>query len=93
MSISEDLKQKLIAVAKEDYDGDDCEDFKVIEEGEWIDDGKYSSCETIIKHKQEYYNVYQARSGSYFTDYEYDDPEVYKVVPKEVVKTVWKVVK
>jgi hypothetical protein len=70
-------------------------DFEIIEEEDWIDDGKYSFKSTYVKWKDAYYRIDQSRSGSYFTDYYYDDPTYVQVVPEQVVvtKTIWKAVK
>ena len=67
-------------------------DFIVIEGGGWINE--YKDCdvqETIVQQQStgKYFRIDQSRSGSYYSDYEYDDPdttEVAKVVKKvEVV--------
>ncbi len=61
----------------------------IVEAGEWVDDGKYSNKETIVKYNDKFYAVNQYRSGSYFTDYDYGDPSCVEVAPKEITKTVW----
>lgn len=86
--MNEELKQKLLS--RIDYceviPGDGVE---VVEVGDWIDEGKYSYQSTIIKYKDKFYSVNQSRSGSYHTDYYYDDPTVYEVVQKERTTVDW----
>lgn len=59
--------------------------FETVEEGKWIDDGKYSDMELIFKDRRtgKTYSCVIIRSGSYFTDYHFevfDNPvEVHKV--------------
>lgn len=68
---------------------------EIIQDGNWIDEGKRSFRNSIVKIEGRYYEIEQCRSGSYYTDYYYDDPEVYEVTPKEIVitKTVYERVK
>jgi hypothetical protein len=42
-----------------------------VEDGEWIDDGKYQHKEFIFTYGGKFYCMYITRSGSYFTDYDY----------------------
>jgi len=76
------------------FDDEDPE-LTIINEGSWIDDGKYSFRTSYVKIEDKYYEIEQRRSGSYYTDYYYDDPEVYEVIPEKVVitKTIYKRVK
>ena len=76
------------------FDDEDPE-LTIIEVGDWIDEGKRSYRSSYVKIEDKYYEIEQCRSGSYFTDYYYEDPEVYEVTPKEVVitKTVYERVK
>lgn len=69
--------------------------FEIIEDEDWIDEGKYSFKSTFVKWKDAYYRIDQSRSGSYFTDYDYSEPTFVQVIPEEVVitKTIWKEVK
>lgn len=75
--------------------GDESESIKIVEDGDWEVDGKYQNCRTIVKYQDKHYAIYQQRSGSYFTEYNYDDEEVFEVEPHEVVKitTEWRVKK
>lgn len=74
---------------------DEDPELTIINEGSWIDDGKYSFRTSYVKIEDKYYEIEQSRSGSYYTDYYYDDPEVYEVIPEEVVitKRIYKRVK
>ena len=68
--------------------GDD-PDFVVIKAGDWINDYKdYDIREIIVQQKTtgKYFRIDQSRSGSYYSDYEYDDPEITEVA--KVVKKV-----
>ena len=68
---------------------------EIVENGDWVDEGKYSYKETVVKYQDTYYMISESRSGSYFTDYHYDDPEICQVMPRTetIVKTFWDVVK
>lgn len=71
----------------------------MIEEGEWIDDGKYSHKTMIFKKDDKYWAISDSRSGSYFTDYYYSSEdgtghlEAVEVEKIEVIKTEWKAIK
>lgn len=70
--------------------------FDLVEEGEWISEYKYDQKFAVFKRKADgkHFIAYYVRSGSYTTDYDYQDPdEMYEVERKEVVKVVWKRVK
>lgn len=66
-------------------------DSEVIDEGDWIDDGKYSFISSVVRYKDKFYQIDQSRSGSYHTDYYYNDPEIFEVSRSEkvVVQVVW----
>jgi hypothetical protein len=71
------------------FDIEDIEDTEIIEEGDFVSEGKYEVCETVFKYKGELFSVVQSRSGSYYTDYYYDTPSFYAVEPKVITKTVY----
>lgn len=73
---------------------DGFKEVEIIEPDEWIDVGKYSYKDTIVKYQDTYYMISERRSGSYFTDYYYEEPEIVQVSPREenIVKTFWDVV-
>lgn len=88
------IKGELADIIFEGYeDGDD--EIKIINKGDWIDDGKYSYKETVVEYQNKFYVIQESRSGSYFTDYHYEDPEIYEVTKRvEMVETTfWDVVK
>lgn len=69
--------------------------YKIIDEGRWEDNGKYQTLKIIIQDlsTEKYYSIGQTRSGSYFTDYNYEfDSIAYEVRPVEVTKIDWVIV-
>lgn len=62
---------------------------EVVDEDEWIQDGKYQFRNLIFKYQDKFYALPCSRSGSPFTDwyYEYDQP--YEVVKQQKVIEVW----
>lgn len=84
--MNKELADKIIELFEDDA-------LEIIEEGDWVSEGKQDICETIVKHEGKYYEITQSRSGSYYSDYYYDDPDVCEVVPKEITTTKWVKVK
>jgi hypothetical protein len=76
-------------------DDTDPEVIEIIQEGDWKQEHKYQYSETIVKFEDKYYSVNQSRSGSYHSDWYYNDPDVYEVERKEeiVTKVTWPRVK
>jgi c-di-GMP-related signal transduction protein len=77
-------------------EGDD--DFKQITSSEWENDYKdYASRYVIVQQisTEKYYQINESRTGSYYSDYYYDDPEIFEVTPekKMVEQILWKIVK
>lgn len=70
------------------WDNED-ESLVVEDKGRWKVSGKYEHKTTIVLYEGKYYGIDQSRSGSYYSDYHYDDPEAFEVTPKQVMKTVW----
>ncbi|KQV99978.1 hypothetical protein [Rhizobacter sp. Root1221] len=77
---------------------EDHEDLEEIEEGEWTceyKDNEYRS--DIMKHlpTDTFWRIDLGRSGSYYTEFFYEDTEATQVRPVEkvVTTTEWKVVK
>lgn len=62
-----------------------------VENSGWISEGKVDVREDVyyLPDKNVYYKLFQTRSGDYFSDYEYYEPNIYEVVPKEKVITVY----
>lgn len=71
------------------------EDAECVEEGEWVSEHKYQMRDDVWKWKDKFFMISQSRSGSYHTDYYYDDPECCEVKPVEVVikKINWVAIK
>lgn len=64
---------------------------------EWEHDYKDTSTRyTIIHHISEdrYYQANEVRSGSYYSDYYYEEPEIFEVTPEKrmVEQILWKIV-
>lgn len=80
------------------YFGKSNNEYKVIENGEWTDDGKYSYSYVVISpitNPDIYYIIYRSRSGSYYADYYYDieDEKKLKLFQVEKVERIihdWK---
>ena len=52
--------------------GEEYEGFKIVEKLPWEDEGKYQHRGVIFEYKGKTWCVWISRSGSYFTDYNYD---------------------
>lgn len=59
----------------------------LVEDSGWISENKIDIREEVYHFKGDntYYKLTQARSGDYFSGYDYYEPEVYEVVPHEVI--------
>jgi sporulation-control protein spo0M len=80
-------EQELQAIFFEEHD-----DFQLIEELDSVDEGKYSTLESIFLQKStgKHYSLSVSRSGSYFTDYDYNFfCQPVEVEQKEVRITQW----
>ena len=93
-----DLEQILIKAFKESDDShvscvldeiEEIDDYDEISDI-WEDDGKYSHGDMefmILYKKARYYiSVAQSRSGSYFSDYYYDEPTLYSIQTEKEYK-------
>jgi hypothetical protein len=81
-------------------EGEKSGDLELIDEGNWIDDGKYSNQELVFKNSEgKFYIYHNSRSGSYFSYYYNcidDEPEMIECseVKQVEVKTLeWKEIK
>jgi len=84
--------EEQIECVEADYNSEE-HDIEIIEEGDWIQDYKMQYKETIFKHAGKYYSYTQERSGSVFSDWQYEDPEDPVEVEKvEVVIAKWRAV-
>lgn len=68
----------------------------MIEEGNWQDDGKYSSIEYIFEYNGKFYSIDNYKTGSYYTDYTFghesweDEIECEEVEKVEVITYKWR---
>ncbi len=83
----------------EGYVGEDelPEDFTLVEEDGWTQEGKYQYTYAVYKDGEgNYFQIQNTRSGSYHTDWYYQEPYIQQVkrVEKVVTKTeiTWEVV-
>lgn len=59
----------------------------LVESGDWeIDYKDYAFKKGVYKIGSQYFAIYEQRSGSYYTDYCYDDPSCEEVFPQEVTR-------
>ena len=76
--------------------GDENQGFKVVDKGDWVDEGKYQYKDIVFEYDNKYWKFTVDRNGSYFSDYFYgfeecDVGEVAHQVEKvEVVKIEWR---
>lgn len=87
--------KELIALyenAYEDMDQVEAESFSIVEEGEWVQDHKYQHKTSIVKFKDLYFAINESRAGSYYTDWDNIDTDIYEVERTETTKVVvtWK---
>jgi len=55
--------------------------YEVVEEGDWIDDGKYQYRNFDVKIADKYYSFSDSRSGSYYSDWYYSIQDVCEYTP------------
>ena len=64
--------------------------FKILEECDWDDNGKYSNRRSIFEFEGKCYAMHISRCGSYHTDYDYDfDLDCHEVQQVQVVIKEW----
>ena len=54
------------------FDGYLDEGFSIVSIGDWVSDGKYECSTTIFKYEDRFYSLSVGRTGSPFTDWDYD---------------------
>lgn len=92
--MSKELIEEVESLLEEyGFDLEEAEEVEIIEEGDWVSEGKYEVCESILKYKEKLFCMVQSRSGSYYTDYYYNEPHFYEVIPKVISKTIYEAVK
>ena len=66
-------------------------EYEIEEELDWEDDGKYQFGGCVFKHNDKFYLINVTRSGSYFSDYEFQFGDKVREVKKiQVIKEEWK---
>lgn len=79
----------------------DCptDDYEIVEQSDWTVDHKYEYRDTIFSFKGEFFMITEGRSGSYFTEYNYDseywNDEVETTAVEQVEVTIkeWRAIK
>ena len=86
---------EILELLKKEYEENDqaaayLPSFEVVEEGDWVVEHKYEICDIYVKHKhtEDYFCITLCRSGSYFSDYDYNDTEFFMVKPLYETKVV-----
>ena len=54
-----------------------------------IDYKDYANKTIVYKVNDQYFRIWCSRSGSYYSDYHYDDPTCEEVIPKQVTTTIY----
>lgn len=87
-----------ITLSKEDYNSiifdDYTEKYEIVKSGAWVSCGKWETKEVIFRDLEtnKTYKTECSRTGSYYTDYYYEnDYEAVEVEEVEVVKKVWRI--
>lgn len=62
---------------------------EIVETGVWEIEHKYELRDIIVKHEDKFYCIQQCRAGSYFSQYEYEEPTIYEVRQVEVISHKW----
>lgn len=84
-----ELEQKLLKEFKVVDYVDDLDSYTIVKEGRWINNFKYQTQRTTVTDGTNFFNITQIRSGSGYGDYNYEEPEVKQVQPKEKIITVY----
>lgn len=65
------------------------EGYLLVEDGDWIDDGKYAYSTAVLKDIESgrHFAIHLTRCGSYFSDYDYLEPTCNEVWPVTVTRT------
>jgi hypothetical protein len=64
------------------------EEFTVVEVGEWSQEHKSQYARHIVMAHGQFFCISESRSGSYHTDWFYDEPTVQEVTREEETKVV-----
>lgn len=81
----------FLAILEEDDELDSENGFECMDAGEWVSEHKYAYHTAVFKHMVtgRFIAVCQSRSGSYYSDYEYGDTDIYEVFPRTVTQTIY----
>lgn len=77
----------LLAYFKDNHEAHP--DYEIVQDGDWTDELKWQYKTTVVRLKttEIYLAIHETRSGSYYSDYTYDEPTVTQVVPRQVTRT------
>ncbi len=93
-------KELMLVLAHQEYNPgktmNEDSRIKVIESTDWEGGGKYQDQSVIFEFEGKFYELYQSRSGSYYSDYWHDredwgdEVECQEVEPYEITTTKWR---
>lgn len=83
--MNEDLLAEFADLYSVHHDVEQIEGIEIIKEGDWNQEHKSQFRTTIAKYKDVLFAVSESRSGSYHTDWYYDDTCITAVEPFEKV--------
>lgn len=90
VEISRDLAFELMGANDHEVVEYEGKNYNIKQSTDWNDDGKYDFADIVFELDGETYSFWASRSGSYYTDWEYDfAKEAVAVKPVEKVITVW----
>mgnify|MGYP003552023679 CR=1 FL=1 len=82
LELNKELSEKVFQEDFEESDG-----IEIIEDGDWDDQGKYQYKCIIFSMNDKYYQTVVTRSGSYFSNYDYQFESPEEVIKEEKVVT------
>lgn len=83
MAVSAELAAKIVELFED-------EGLTILQDGDWVQEHKYQFRTSIVEYEGKTYGINESRSGSYHTDWYYDDPSVDEVEKKEEIVTITK---
>lgn len=98
IEINDSAVEELAKLYKEDSwvieENDEDLQLKIIDDGAWEQDGKYQSRSVIVEFKGVLIQINEYRSGSYHTDWYYNESDIFQVTrkPRHVVVYDYEVV-
>lgn len=85
-------KIKITETVAQEILHEDSDLYEIVENGDWVSDGKYDIKDIVVKEIATgfHYSGYWYRSGSYYTDYDYQYPtELVRVEKREKITYEW----